>query len=349
MDKPIIVSSKSCELMKPVMSAKFGNKTVLTDSCWAYVELYLKRTKNTEAKDALFYWQQARSFFNASEQLPVDAKPLTSYYCCLNAAKALLRVKGVKNEKLNSHGLSSKRDNASNLALSNAKTVIKGSGVLPELLRYYQCKPLSGELAISDIMYNIPCIHRSYSITFNKPELFIPIKNPQYVKKENSTEAWIKFSVDDRYANAKALKNLPSGFERDNGYEDIYLLRKKKRFKWDIHSSITDRKNKLCGYHMKVRKNIFYIYGETKLWYIKKELPNNACVFNSCPAALILATFHWLSELVRYDPKRFNLYMQSKQNWLLNEFINTALVQLVDEIGCEITGEDIMCTGYRKQ
>ena len=36
--------------------------------------------------------------------------------------------------------------------------------------------------------------------------------------------------------------------------------------------------------------------------------------------------------------------MKSKQNWLLHEFINNALDQFVDEI----TGEDIMCTGYRK-
>lgn len=40
--------------------------------------------------------------------------------------------------------------------------------------------------------------------------------------------------------------------------------------------------------------------------------------------------------------------MKSKQNWLLHEFINNALDQFVDEVGCEITGEDIMCTGYRK-
>ena len=40
--------------------------------------------------------------------------------------------------------------------------------------------------------------------------------------------------------------------------------------------------------------------------------------------------------------------MKSKQNWLLLEFINKALDQFVDEIGCEITGNDIMCTGYKK-
>ena len=40
--------------------------------------------------------------------------------------------------------------------------------------------------------------------------------------------------------------------------------------------------------------------------------------------------------------------MSSKQNWLLHEFINKALDQFVDEISSEITGEDTMCTGFRK-
>jgi len=40
--------------------------------------------------------------------------------------------------------------------------------------------------------------------------------------------------------------------------------------------------------------------------------------------------------------------MKSKQNWLIHEFINKGLDQFIDEISCEITGEDIMCTGYRK-
>ena len=54
-----------------------------------------------------------------------------------------------------------------------------------------------------------------------------------------------------------------------------------------------------------------------------------------------------MSELVRYNPEKFEKYMRSKQNWLLHEFIETALYQFVDEISCEMTGVDIMATGYR--
>ena len=122
----------------------------------------------------------------------------------------------------------------------------------------------------------------------------------------------------------------------------------KKRFNWDIHKPIDERKQLLNKYHEKVRRYLFYIYGDSKLWYIKKQVAGNDDLEFAPSSVLIFSIFHWLSELVRYNPKLFNKYMKSKQNWLIHEFINNALDQFVDEIGCEITGEDIMCTGYRK-
>ena len=101
MFKDICINNKSCELMKSVNKPKYGSRTILTDSCWEYVSLFLKRQSITGASDALFYWEQAHSFYLASKELPDDARPLTSYYCILNAAKALLRYKGVENIKLN--------------------------------------------------------------------------------------------------------------------------------------------------------------------------------------------------------------------------------------------------------
>lgn len=62
-----------------------------------------------------------------------------------------------------------------------------------------------------------------------------------FVKKDNSKEAWIKFEVSGRYANAKALKNLPSKFERDLGVDDKYVIRMKKD-SIDIHKPIEERK-----------------------------------------------------------------------------------------------------------
>lgn len=347
--KEICINNKSCELMKAKRKSKYGSKTVLTDSCWEYVALYLKRQSTAGASDALFYWNQAHSFYLASASLPDSARPLTSYYCILNASKALLRYKGIEDNKLMNHGLSSVRNDSDKTNVKEAFTAIKGAGVLPELSRYYGYNLLEGHYSMADLMYNIPCVHRAYCITFSKPEIFIPISSPIFVKKDNSTEAWLKYSVGGRYANSKSLKSLPSVFERDMGIKDDYVIRVKKRFSWDIHKSMEERKKELGKYHEKVRQHLYYIYGESKLWYVKKQVSGNDTYQVAPSSVLIFAVFHWLSELVRYNPKLFNKYMKSKQNWLFHEFINNALNQFVDEVGCEITGEDIMCTGYRKK
>jgi len=200
-------------------------------------------------------------------------------------------------------------------------------------------------------MYNIPCIHRTFSVTYSgSAELLIPIKKVQFVREDTTSKAWIQFTVDSRYANGTALRNIPSGYKRtiivdDNNY---YIRKETSRFKWDIHADKEERFNNLCAYHKKVRKDIYYIYGPTKLWYLKKELPNNTHIIKRSSLTLIFAVMHWMSELVRYNPEKFEKYMNTKQNWLLHEFIENALYQFVDEISCEITHQEIMCTGYRK-
>lgn len=348
MFKEICISSKPCELMKSICNPKYGSKTILTDSCWEYVSLFLTRQSTSGASDALFYWEQAHSFYLASESLPDSARPLTSYYCILNAAKALLRYKGIDDQHLQNHGISSVRSESNKTNIKEACTAVKGAGVLPQLSRYFEYNFLPEHYSMADLLYNIPCVHRAYCITFSKPEIFVPIFNPVFVKKDNSKEAWLKFEVRGRYANTKALKSIPSKFEHDIGVQDEYTLRMKKRFSWDIHNSLDERKNALNKYHKKTKSFLYYIYGERKLWYIKKHNDTNNKLEAAPSSVLIFCVFHWLSELVRYNPKLFNKYMKSRQNWLLHEFINNALKQFVDEISCEITGEDIMCTGYRK-
>jgi len=343
----LCLSNKPCELMKPIRTPKYGSRTVLTDSSWEYVALYLKRHSTKGASDALFYWEQAHSFYLASQTLPDSARPLTSYYCILNASKALLRFKSVGNERLSSHGISTVRETENKASFEKAETAVKGAGVLPELAKYFNCYMQPGHYYISRLMYNIPCVHRAYCISLSKSELFIPLENPTFVRKEGSSESWIKFSFNARYANAKSLQHIPAGFEKDIGVTNSFVIRMKRRFKWDKHTPIERRKELLQKYHEKVRRYLHYVYGERKLWYVKKEMTGNEQLYDIKPIILIFCVFHWLSELVRYNPILFQKYMKSKQNWLIHEFICKGLSQFVDEISCEITGQDIMCTGTR--
>lgn len=352
MQKVITINSKEISLLKPLTSADYESKTILTDSAWEYVELWLKRQKDEKSQEALFFWQQAKHFFDASECLPQNSKPLTSYYCCMNATKALLCINGVNVTNI-SHGITQSRyaQSTSN-SLEKAEVIFLGSGVLNELSRYLGENVDKKTYNIKDLLYNIPCIHRTYAITYSgSPELFIPIRNLKFIREDTTSKAWIQFVVDPRYANGTALRYLPQGYKRttfEGDEKNFYLRRENSRFIWDIHADKNERFSSLSAYHRKIRKELFYIHGSSKLWYIKKDLPNNSHIIKRNSLTLIFAVMHWMSELVRYNPQKFEKYMETKQNWLLHEFIEKALYQFVDEISCEITHQEIMSTGYRK-
>lgn len=74
--KPLEINSKRLSLMKSVTGANYDAKTVLTNSVWEYVELWLRRQNGDKAKEALFYWNQAQSFYDASECLPIELSAL---------------------------------------------------------------------------------------------------------------------------------------------------------------------------------------------------------------------------------------------------------------------------------
>lgn len=348
--KIITINSKNLALMKPITEAHYDSKTVLTDSSWEFVELWLKRCGIKEAVDALFYWQQARYFFEASQLLPINAKPLTSYYCFMNAAKALLRVKGVPDENLKHHGITRTNESISASSIKNASVIFQGGGVLAELSRQLGESTVKQTYRIIDLMYNNLCVHRAHCLSDNNPtELFIPIENVLFVKKENDDQAWVQFEITGRYANHQTLKYLPTAYRQDPTYTDKMVIRREtNRFRWDIHNNLADRITELNKYHKRVRKDIQYIYAPTRLWYIKKCLPANRYLVDRGSITINYAIMHWLSELVRYNPQQFDKYLRSRQNWLLTEFVRTSLQQYIDEISCEITGEDIMPTGFRK-
>src|SRR5438552_3135920 len=86
------LNGREAALRKSVISPKFGAMTVLTNSPWTFVSLWLKRNKKDEAQ---YYWDQAQHFYRASVGLPLQSSPLLLYYSYMNAAKALLAAKGV--------------------------------------------------------------------------------------------------------------------------------------------------------------------------------------------------------------------------------------------------------------
>ncbi|MBU3135815.1 YaaC family protein [Clostridium gasigenes] len=343
-----IKNYKYFELKKAIVEPNFERKTVLTDSTWDYVLTYIQ--SNSKNSEAIFYWRQAKNFYDASIYLNNISSPLTIYYCFLNATKALLIFKG-RNFDLK-HGVSGERRDDGRAVLNKEIIKIHPSGVLAGLSDYLEDNTNKMEkYNLKDILYNIPYIHRAYTLINKDTELFIPIIEPRFVFDKDRGKGWFEIKLENEYSNKKSLNKI-KGYSIDKYYNDSYeyILRRNKTFKWICNRNRPDEESieNFNTYHKKIRKQLEYIYSPNELWYFKRnDLKETGKVINRNTLVLTFAAMHKLSELARYEPNILKKYLEKDQNWVISEFINKSLVQFIDNISSEITGDDFRQTGFR--
>jgi len=335
----LILASKPIAMRRSVRAPAWGDEKVLTSDIWTYVDLWLRR--NVKAKPPLFYWEQAREFYKASLGLPTTASPLTLYYCFLNATKALLSAKAVN--FADQHGLTG--DAISNKAsLSNEQVTLKQHGVLPSLMTYYGEVFQNDTYSLRDMLGNLAFVHRAYCLSYKAPWMFFSLSDCHYVKGVGITKAWLSAQLEDRYNDQRVLATLPPGFEVDIGIPEAFTIRKKQRFPWKAgRAEVAANIGQITNYHHKLRRDVTYIAG-TGQWYLKRRRAGATNIDRHAPC-LIYACMHRLSELSRYNPLRLSSLLDTHRNWLLTEFIKTAPLQFIDEIACEMTGQEIHVPG----
>lgn len=343
---PVKYKNKAITIKKPKISPDFASKTVLTDSTWQYVEIYLR---SQDQDDALFYWEQAKNFYESTKDLSLVSKPLTAYYCFLNATKALLEVKGIGYDL--AHGVSGKREDG-HINIINEVVRFQPAGVVSALGRYLgEHTPAGGEkFNLKDIFYNIPYIHRAFKLTYsNMAELFIPIIEPRFVHDKTRKKAWLEIKLEPEHSNTTTLGRLV-GYSLDKRYDNssTYTLRKNKLFAWDAprNNPTAESLANLGSYHKKVRRELRYIYSPNDLWYVKrKDLKNH--IIDKSTLTLTIGAMHRLSELSRYNPQTLSKHLTKDASWLISEFINKSMYQFIDHISSEITGSNFRVTGFR--
>lgn len=333
---PIKFKSKVITLHSARVQPKFDAQTVLCDSPWEYVKLRLLQEGN---KNAQFYWEQARHFYKATQLLPYEASPLTSYYSILNATKALLE-KFNQTSYAEQHGVvGSKISNRT--SLSNEQVTIQTSGVLGALTRFLGYTLHENKnYDLKCVFYNMPFIHRAYLLTFtSSTNQFVPITESHFVRKEQSYEAWFEATVHQRYT--KNLESvLPDQFERCKNVKTSFVIREKKRFKW-FHGNQNKSIKNLTSYHNKIRKHFFPIFSPENRWYLKKNSASNNHI-DLPQLVLIYSALHRISELSRYDPIRLSKHFNTQHNWLLTEFLRLAPAQFIHRIAAEMTGNEFL-------
>ncbi len=345
--KPLIFKNRKMKLKKAISSPDLLSKTVLVNDPWNYVALWLKNHHRDNEK-ARFFWEQAGNYYQSAISIPKTSSPLLAYYCMLNATKALLEVKKITYNS-NSHGVCGKAPK-NNSVLKNEKVIFKGNGVLSALCRAIDENCKKDTINLKHLLRNLPYIHRAYNLTFKSDsELFIPIEKPRFVVIKRRNKVYFTAEITSNFASNHTINKLPDCYERDLNFNNTFSIRDKKRINWKYKKSEEDSNVlRLLNYLKRVRKNTHYIFGNEYLWYIKRnnQIPG---VINRSSISLTFAGMHRLSELSRYNPLALKKHFDSKHNFLLNEFIDLAPRQFIDEIATEMTGKEFMIPGTRSK
>jgi len=361
----------------------FQSNTILTDDVFTYIEFYFsshkkamkyrnaasKATYGSEKKyHYSFYWKQAMTFYQAAKSLPIESVPLLSYYSMLNAAKAFLAFKCEYIEDFVEHFANHGLFEAQGLAGLDLNTIGVGrraKGVYPLFGRTldanFDAVWPSGKqstITLKKLLYNLAYIHRAYITTYNTPrgvnsqELFIPLvvgRAPRY-HKGNDSNLYLMFELDKEFFSTTAT-SIPAAHSSSISAKfavcshDNFTLRSVSGAKRNTTDSLSAE---FRGLNDELRQEFQYIRSNDRLWYLKRTAMTSGDVINLSSMLITMATMHRISEIVRYKPEQLAHLMDSKENWLVHEFIALALDQFIDEIAAEITGQDIMGTGVNR-
>jgi len=330
---------------KATMSPNLCARTVLTNSHWEYVSLWLRRERKSSA---LFYWQQAQTFAQAAEGMPVASAPLLLYYSYMNATKALLSAKSIpfdEHHGVRSHNM---RPPSGKIALSNEGVRILQRGIAPALSQYLMEAETSTSHTLEDLLFNLPCIHRTFCLTYkNQKDLFIPLMNCQIQFDPVSSQAYFSAQLSKDFSGPTHLRRLSPSLIVDSGVNDGRTIRSVAyaTVTGPVASTPADI-SAVNSLLQLLRPDISYIAGSQTLWYAKAVVPGPKRLKRS-PLTCTLLAMHRLSEICRYRPIELASFLAGQKNWLLTEFIRMSPSQFLDELSAELTGQQFMVPNVR--
>ena len=339
------INDRDVKPHKATLSPNLGARTVLTNSHWEYVTLWLRREHK---KPAQFYWQQAQEFAQAADGMPPASSPLLLYYSFMNATKALLSAKSVpfdEHHGIRSHNM---RGPSSKIALSNEGVRVLQRGIAPALSQYLGEAELRTNHSLEELLFNLPCIHRSFCLTYkNQKDLFIPLVDCQIKFDTDSGTAYFSAKLSNDFSGPIYMHRLPPSLAADPIANDGRTIKSIgfAAVAGAVVSSAADVAA-VTGLLRTLRPDLSYIAGSQTLWYAKAIVPGPARLARS-PLTCTLLAMHRLSEICRYRPIELASFLAGQKNWLLTEFIRMAPAQFLDELSAELTGQQFMIPNVR--
>ncbi|MCK8523879.1 YaaC family protein [Aquimarina sp. D1M17] len=306
-------------------------KLIISD-VWAFWDYVIKK-KNTDKKFLLSLLEQAKNFYNAAENAPLNTKPLLFYYSFLNLAKIVLNLEYNYGQHINYlHGISERNNNTfhkSGVTLQPIETSkIK---VASELYRLFNGVTIETNTTINlkNLLSHCVGIHRAYSEIYRKNEAFCKLSKTEYFK--NGKEIGIKAKIQCDGRDISSLKKLGYNIEKIDGIP--YLI---ETLQTDRYSPARE------DYYMLsqqiLNKGIWYYVGDSGYnMYVSKQKQHRY------PTEMIIyCTIFYLGSITRYRPNLFKEIFNDMEQWLMSEFLTTQPKQFLYLTTAKMLGQKVL-------
>jgi hypothetical protein len=239
---------------------------------------------------------------------------------------------------------------SSKIELVNEETKLKRAGIIVSLSNYLSETEPRDTHNLKDLLANLPFIHRAFCLTYKtQTNLFLPIQDAKYVIDPATKHVTLRAKIGGRFTDGRYMATLPAILEQVPG-EAPGVVRSTKHVQWHKRGASKAVQaaalTALHALHHELRAHLVCISAPTDLWYVRREVAASPRI-ERYGLTIMLAAMHRLSELSRYDPAGLEAHLSGKRNWLLSEFLQLSPAQFIDEIACEMTGEELRMPGVR--
>lgn len=311
-----------------------NHKKLIISDIWSFWDYIIKKhKKDNDFLSALL--EQAKTFYNAAENSPIKSKPLLFYYAFLNLSKILICIeKQYNGSHKYMHGISENHNNlfsASEIELKSLHATPKNVAIELAHILDRNPPPAVGptSLKVKDLLVHCVGVHRAYSETYNKDEIFFRLENLSIQKQSGNLtfSAIVKCEKSD--VTTLQSRNYSIKPENNNFLYECSI---------PITTSHVTRKN-YFDLSRKIRGlGIWYFIGNDGYTCYLSNHPTN----RHEPELIIYLTMFYLGSITRYHPYMFDKLFSDKEQWLMSEFLTTQPKQFLYLSTAKILGQQVL-------
>lgn len=308
-----------------------NNKKLIISDIWSFWDYVIKKA-NYEKEFMHSLLEQAKNFYVAAENSPINSRPLLYYYSFLNLAKAAINIEKKYGRVRYMHGLSENHHNRFLNSTIKISPIISGTkNVSAELLECLDGTTLSMGLNINVKGYLTHCVgvHRAYSEIYNMDEHFYRIEDYKLFKDKKKYIFRAKL-----IAQAIDIPNI-----QGQGYN---IIIEDGVYYWQEEVITTSYSTTRSSYfmlsqHLRIKGMWYFISNDGYTIYISKH-PNN----RYSTETIIYNSMFFLGSITRYHPYMFERIFSDKEQWLMSEFLTTQPKQFLYLLTAKILGQNVL-------